>query len=349
MRAQQTTPDQRPDSRIPPEPRPPRSFAGLYVATWAMLAALAVGYIAVLLMQPQWAAPLTTQALRTEPPAPDISPAVQQITAEVGTLRRTVADLQRELAYVKSTAALQQETIESLRAASPEPELARLPELPVRIAAAETQPDTARAKQSDAAQAKVRLEDSPRAKASEADAMRAKAADKAAAPAAKARPTETAAASPERTQREEPKARSNAVTEAPAERKKVVVLNAQPTEKPAQPESIETGSLPSTPPPEITFGPPIVTPAAEPVGIHLDAGPSIDALRLKWSMLHHRHSSVLGDLEPRFLIGGTAGSPSFQLMAGPVSSAEEASRLCALLRAKRVTCSVGGPFVGQSL
>jgi phage-related minor tail protein len=314
-----------------------------------MLAALAVGYIAVLLMQPQWAGPLTTQALRTESPAPDVSPAVQQITAEVGTLRRTVADLQREVAYVKSTTALQQETIESLRSASPDPELARLePEPPLRIAAAEGQPDTARAKQSDAAQAKAKPEDSPRAKASEADAIRAKA-DKAAAPAAKTRPTETAAASPERTQRDEPKARSNAVTEAPAERKKVVVLNAQPTEKSAQPESIETGSLPSAPAPEITFGPPIVTPAAEPVGIHLDAGPSIDALRLKWSMLHHRHSSVLGDLEPRFLIAGTAGSPSFQLMAGPISSAEEASRLCALLRAKRVACSVGGPFVGQAL
>lgn len=348
MRAQQITPDRRPDSRIPPEPRLPRSFAGLYVATWAMLAALAVGYIAVLLMQPQWAAPLTTQALRTEPPAPDVSPAVQQITSEVSTLRRTVADLQRELAYVKSTAALQQETIESLRAASPEPELARLPELPVRIAAAETQPDTARAKQSDAAQAKAKPVDPPRAKGSEADAIRAKA-DKATAPTAKTRPTETAAASPERNQREEPKSKSNAVTEAPAERKKVVVLNAQPAEESAQPESIETGSLPSAPAPEITFGPPIVTPAAEPVGIHLDAGPSIDALRLKWSMLHHRHSSVLGDLEPRFLIAGTAGSPSFQLMAGPISSAEEASRLCALLRAKRVACSVGGPFVGQSL
>ena len=342
MRAQQTAADQRPDSRIPPEPRPPRSFAGLYLATWALLATLAVGYIAVLLLQPQWAAPLTTQSLRTEP-KPELSPEVQQISAEVGSLRRTVADLQRELSYVKSTAALQQETIASLRPASPDPELAGLePELPIQIAAVEGQPDGRLAKQgnADTARAKARLEDSAQVQASEADAPRAKVI-KAPAPTAKTSLSEATAATPERSQRAERPAEKN------AEKNKVVVLNAQPTLRPEQPEPLETGSLPPAQPPTITFGPAIVTPAPQPVAIHLDAGPSIDALRLRWSMLHNRHPSALRELEPRYLIAGTAASPSYQLTAGPVSSPDEASRICALLRAKRVPCSVGGPFIGQ--
>ncbi len=316
MRTQQPAPDRRQDPKLPPEPRPPRSFAGLYLASWAVLAALAAGYMTTVLLQPDWATPLTTQSLRTEPAPPPVPPVVQQLSAEVGSLRKTVADLQRELDHVKSATANQQQASDPFRAASQEPELAIIkPGLPVQMTLAESRPS------------------SVDAKATEVDSTHAK----------------PAAASAERTSREEAKAKPGAVPERPVEKKKVVVLNAQPADKPLETDPIETGSLPSFQPPAITFGPPVVTPAGEAVGIHLDAGPSLDALRLRWSVLHDRHASALRDLQPRYLISGTAASPSYQLMAGPISSAEEASRICALLRAKRVACSVGGPFVGQAL
>src|SRR5690606_38594880 len=107
MRAQ-TSPDHS------PEPAAAKASSGLYVATWAVLAAAASGYMCILLTQPDWAAPLTTQSLRTEESKPAAPEVVAQLTGEIHTLRTTVADLQRELIEVKSTAAAK-EDIEAIR------------------------------------------------------------------------------------------------------------------------------------------------------------------------------------------------------------------------------------------
>ncbi len=306
MHAQHPVTDQRLDLAMQPEPRPPRSFAGPYLAAWAVLAALALGYMAVLLLQPEWTGTMTTQSLRSEPaPPPAPPPLVQQLTREVDGLRRTVADLQRELSYIKTSTTLLQEANAARQAADQETSLQD------RAAALEAEPAAA-----------------------QAGTIQPKALAAAAEPARREAPKPAAAAPPE-----------------PAKaKKKVVVLNAKPAEKPKLPEALETGSLQPVEQPRITFGPPTVTPAAEEaVAIHLDAGPSLDALRLRWGVLHDRHQSALSRLEPRYLTGGTMESPSYQLLAGPVASREEAARICALLRARRVPCSVGGPFVGEAL
>jgi hypothetical protein len=112
--------------------------------------------------------------------------------------------------------------------------------------------------------------------------------------------------------------------------------------------SITTGSLPAPPPPPITFGPATVRPAPAPVALHLGSGPSIEDLQRSWSLLSEQHHSVLQNLRPRYDTVGTGDSLRYQLIAGPIASAGEAKRVCALLRAKNVPCGVG-PLVGEAL
>jgi SPOR domain len=130
---------------------------------------------------------------------------------------------------------------------------------------------------------------------------------------------------------------------------KLVILNSPPA------SPITTGSLPAPPAPPappaqpIDFGPATVTPAPPPVALQLGSGPSLEALQLNWSLLSEQHHSVLKDLEPRYqAVGGAGDGVTYQLMAGPIATAGEAKRVCALLRAKKVACGVG-PFGGEAL
>ena len=81
--------------------------------------------------------------------------------------------------------------------------------------------------------------------------------------------------------------------------------------------------------------------------VRIASGPSLDALRLSWQLLLEGHRPVLKPLEPRWIpMPGEA--TSFALLAGPVVSPEEAAKICAGLKAKRITCSVTR-FGGQPL
>lgn len=358
MRAQNNLTDQRPGHVDAPEPK---SGGGLYLASWAVLASLSASYMAVLLLQPNWATPITTQSLRTEEPPPASSAVVEQLSDEVDSLRKTIADLQRELTDVKSTAAERKEAHSPIELPYGPPillsqrETAEMqPVIPIGAdpelrpskadgKAGQGEPSPTKADRRDTAKAETprpepkQMAISPKSSQTE-DVVRAKA--------GKPEPSSQVV----RTAREEPNSKQATTPPPPTPVKKVVVLNAKPAEK-SEPDALpfETGSLPPAPPPMITFGPPTVTPASEAVGIHLDAAPSLEALRLRWDVLHDRHRSALNGLEPRYLISGTSESPSYLLMAGPITSPDEASRICALLRARRVACSVGGPFTGQAL
>lgn len=130
--------------------------------------------------------------------------------------------------------------------------------------------------------------------------------------------------------------------------------------KPNVPTPIETGSVgdeaantdkPATVPAQagpISFGSAIVTRAtASPVGIRLTAGPSVDALRLSWGLMSERHGVELGNLEPRYVLGGPPSAP-YALVAGPVKSSAEAKVLCDSLIRKGIPCSVDS-FLGNAL
>ena len=79
--------------------------------------------------------------------------------------------------------------------------------------------------------------------------------------------------------------------------------------------------------------------------ILLARGPSLDALRLSWSLLNERHKSSLGSLEPRVV---TTEPGTHQLIAGPFASAADAAKACATLKSRGVTCQPA-EFKGEGL
>lgn len=127
--------------------------------------------------------------------------------------------------------------------------------------------------------------------------------------------------------------------------------------------AIETGSLPAK---EATKEPPATTrelaaarrapataEAAAPQGaepgqsaaILLARGPSLDALRLSWSLLNERHKSALGSLEPRVV---TPEPGTHQLIAGPFATSADAAKACATLKSRGVSCQPA-EFKGDAL
>ncbi len=375
MRAQMTVSDSNDDHGNIPTPKPPRG-SGLYTATWAVLAVTATGYMAALLLEPEWAAPLTTQSLRAEEPSPAQPELVEQLTGEVNRLRETISDLQRELTEVKAKAAAREvEIINQQKRAEIDP-----PEVPE-----EREPVTAELQQEES-----ELLDEPAqvetAAVEETDVgLRATDTEPTYSDVPPDRPqvVQQSTDMPTLAAAEEPQERrphieilnvrrEGAGDESGTEQielaettpavmpppptpvKKIAALRARPEIASAAAKGQEalpmaTASLPRREPPAIVFGPAIVTPASEAFAIRLETGPSLDALRLRWSVLSERHQSALRDLEPRYLAVGTPSHPSYELLAGPITSLEEASRICALLRDNMIPCSVGGQFEGEAL
>jgi hypothetical protein len=91
----------------------------------------------------------------------------------------------------------------------------------------------------------------------------------------------------------------------------------------------------------------VVTRSAKPIGIRLTAGPSVDALRLSWSLMAERYGSDLSGLQPRYVMGNTPAAP-YALVAGPFTSDQDAQRVCGSLIAKGIPCSVD-TYVGNAL
>ncbi len=96
------------------------------------------------------------------------------------------------------------------------------------------------------------------------------------------------------------------------------VAHALPTVAP-----IQTGSLPAA------------VPARSP-GLLVASGPSLESIRLSWTVLSQTHGTVLGALEPR-LVPSNDGS-AFQLIAGPFATDAEALKACLALKARGVGC-----------
>ncbi|WP_072390526.1 hypothetical protein [Hyphomicrobium sp. CS1GBMeth3] len=118
---------------------------------------------------------------------------------------------------------------------------------------------------------------------------------------------------------------------------------------------IETGSVAQkSANAPITFGPPVVTPAAAPpasnsqIGVQIATGPSVDSLRLSWTLLNERHGTTLSALEPRYMTDGSGSERSYDLVVGPVASADEARRLCQELSLRATPCTVSR-FTGDAL
>lgn len=104
---------------------------------------------------------------------------------------------------------------------------------------------------------------------------------------------------------------------------------------------IETGSVDKrTPNKPISFGTAVVKPAPHPYGIQIATDPSIDGLRITWGALSQIHPEQLSHLKARYADVGSAGNPSYGLIAGPVKSKAEARKLCKELLAQSISCKV---------
>jgi hypothetical protein len=277
--------------------RPAGAFARVYAVFWLLLATAAIGYLSVLALRPEWAPQLLTAGDRgAQERVVAAEAATSRILAEVGELRQTVTEVQRDVAELKSLPRQSESRIDAAPGA-----------------ADQTRQDTTPTaeKREDAAAPEKRAEAAPV-------------------------PAKRAAAA--------------AVTQGnPA---KPILINAAPEGERSHEQQIVTGSIaaPAAKPAAIAFGPATVTVSGGggPVALQLGSAPSLDALRLNWAMLSERHRAVLDGLDARYQSSNADGTPTYRLLAGPVANADEAKRLCALLRAKRVACGTGS-FSGNAL
>ena len=106
---------------------------------------------------------------------------------------------------------------------------------------------------------------------------------------------------------------------------------ATPVKKPAA-GTIETGSI-ETKKPATAAKPPEV-------GVLLATGPSLDALRLSWSILNDRASDTVRSLHPRYVVSGKANERTYGLVAGPLPTIADAKAVCKVMSDRGMACEV---------
>ena len=83
-------------------------------------------------------------------------------------------------------------------------------------------------------------------------------------------------------------------------------------------------------------------------GARLTSGPTIDALRLNWSLMNEKHRDLVGGLQTRYRAASTQPGAAFQLIVGPFMTADDAGRFCRELAIHKVPCGLTG-FHGEQL
>jgi hypothetical protein len=84
--------------------------------------------------------------------------------------------------------------------------------------------------------------------------------------------------------------------------------------------------------------------------IDLGGDMSIDGLRARWANVKGNHGAMLEGFRPLVSVkeGNRPGTVELRLIAGPVSNAGDAAKVCANLQAKGVACRTT-EFDGQKL
>jgi hypothetical protein len=121
----------------------------------------------------------------------------------------------------------------------------------------------------------------------------------------------------------QPAAKKQTVAKVPD----VVTTAAAPPAKP-----IETGSI------EQKKAAAPAKPA--PVGVLLATGPSLDALRLSWTILNDRHAATVKSLQPRYVVSGKADERTYGLVAGPLETVADAKAVCKTMTDNGMPCEV---------
>lgn len=298
-----------------------------YVVIWSMFGMLSLGIITVLGLAPEWLEDLKPASFSAEPQSNEGQRAAARLAAEVSGMRDSIAQIQLDIAKVKTDVTLANTESKVLGA---------------QIAGLEKRLSPASASIEAALPEAAQTLPPPLPVSTEAKAdspLAAPAAAPLAVPASSAEPAPAPTAQPE------PPAAGSA--RAP----KLINADTQLAPGGLTIGSLETGSVGAAAKASnqaISFGPAVVKPAPKPVGVQISSGASVDSLRLSWSLLADRHSDALKNLEPRYLATGNADNPVFDLLAGPIKSRAEAAKVCKALAAKNVPCKVGN-FGGEAL
>ena len=145
-------------------------------------------------------------------------------------------------------------------------------------------------------------------------------------------------------------AKEKALAEAKAKEEKKLAA----AEKAEKKKALETGSVAAPAAGEITFGPPTVTTtiavppgdaaaaaaAGRQIGVQIAKGPSVDSLRLSWTLLNERHGTAISSYAPRVSTDVSGPNQTYDLVIGPLASTDEARKLCHDLPMKATPCQV---------
>jgi hypothetical protein len=294
-----------------------------YEVVWSALGALALGVLMVLALAPDWLDDLRPASSTADPQSNQGQRAAARLAADVNALKQSVAQVQLDLAQVKTEVTTKVASLETRLGFAP---ATTAPHLEATAAPAPAaQPLTA---------ARPQIE-----------SLRGY-----------ATPNETtASATPAPAAAETEAAAEPAPPPASAHAPKVINADATVISTGLTTGTVsDAGSVPANAPTAtaasnaISFGPAVVKHAPKPVGIKLASGASVDSLRLSWSLLADKHSDALKSLEARYVTGGDAQNPNFDLVAGPIKSKAQANKVCKDLAAKGVPCTVGA-FGGDAL
>ena len=282
----------------------------LYLFVWAVAAAAALAYLASLLTSPDFGKAGTKEAHGEQDQTMRLA---SRALSEIGTVRRTVGDMQRDLAGVKESLDQRETSDKQIQS--------RLSVLEERVTA--LTPSTANAP--------VAATTPPAAKQKAVEKSKAKDGKDKAAPAERSTSRLSRLEGEEKDGPEDPFSQPRVETGSiPA-----------PQEEPEPPAA-------KAPPvaPTITFGVPVVTPSkggASTFAVQVAAGSSVEALRNTWKQLQAKHEG-LSALEPRFIAPKTEGG-KYRLVAGPFGSKADAEKVCADMGVGRTGCfstSFGG-------
>lgn len=276
-------------------------FFKLYMFIWAVAAAAALAYLASLATAPDLSKAGTKEAqAEAEQPLRLASRAL----SEIGTVRRTVGDMQRDISQIRDTLTERDATERQTqsRIAALEEKVTSLPSSTAPVAAA-TPPATPVPKQKAADKAKAKDKATPEAR------------------------------STSRLSRVEGEEKDGPDDPYAQPRVETGSLAGQDSEQPAA----------ATPPPPVqpvvTFGVPVVTPTkgkGTGFAVQVGAGASVDALRATWKQLQSKHDSLSG-LEAR-VVAPKAEGGKYRLVAGPFSSKADAEKACTDMNVGRTGC-----------
>jgi hypothetical protein len=302
-----------------------RSILTPYVMLWMAVASFALAYVALLGLSPHMLASVAQKGPDVDQKLAQTRRDMERGLADLDPLRRTVGEVKMDVANLKIAV---QEASDRDRAILERVSTLQSPAVPQAQGAAQP-PET---RHTPAAMIPPPPRPDPR-----------KSAD------AKAPVVTTAAKTPEVTAA----AKAPVVTTVAA-----ATHDSGSSQKHKSTNAIETGSIThaatSPPPAARSVNVPAAAKSAPapakptPVGVLVATGPSLDSLRLNWSILTDRHADTVRNLHPRYVVTGGASKPTYGLVVGPLASTVEAKSLCKAMQSRGQACQVSA-YRGNAL